>query len=941
MVTVTGYAGSISQTEGKYSSTKYYRKWNQTDNLKKSGSTIYCGVLSNNNNNTLIGSKAGTWNRPSTISLKNFGFTVPEGARITKIRVGYSHWRVKYGGTYGSFAAPTLSLLNTKYSKKGYSLPFDTNKSKSFVTDFTGQFTSSMINNANFGVKINYPANTSSNVCRIALQNVFIQITYETQEVYLNVSSSAEEVYVNEETSLALTVSSKNGSISSYTSKVEFTLPTGLTFTGKTGGVGTFTQTGQKVVWTGNFNNSKSINVTFNVKSTSTGSKLITFQETGSLASTKINLKILENNAKLTCDYIAIHEEKEEFQINFDITANEIGLPANDVTVNFPESFTVLNVESEDVLIPVGVNNSFTFSTNFTEQTNNFISFTVSCSTAGLQSFTTVFNSKTVNYQVKIKPSNLTVPYFACIRLNEEELDRLGDGKTYTITSIMKIVIDEENLSLFDPYDYNYRVGVFNAQEQTGYTSIDYLSNARWSEPVSEANSEEEISLTFDYCEGYPVIIFITGEYIEANARAVKLQYTHPVVMEKEFKQHLEEPGLFPYPLKKIASVDEYCISELNSQYTTNNVRAYKMDMSGLIVNENTVVQGVTVDFDINCDSEFSLLMKLIANNKTGQRSININETTGHASIGGQFDLWGLDFEDFLEDNLENVELEINLSNPFSHDSHIEINNLHVTFHYIEVADSVVKAWVNGKDLRYYNMFLESVTVPAGTENEVKYLNVDGTDSTLAYRSNIQKKKITIKFIVGGCDLTETSLFMERIGRLFSNERDKFNKPILNSIEFSNYPDRVWYFLIEDAIDADVEFADYEGKIELIVPAGTSYNKNITITNAYGVNSSIAKINPEIYIVANDNEITITEENSQQKFIIHGEDLSGQLLRIDCANRKVYKLTESSDVTGEYINTDITDKVDFNSDWFIVYGEYNFSCNNTANIQSVRFFERW
>ena len=182
---------------------------------------------------------------------------------------------------------------------------------------------------------------------------------------------------------------------------------------------------------------------------------------------------------------------------------------------------------------------------------------------------------------------------------------------------------------------------------------------------------------------------------------------------------------------------------------------------------------------------------------------------------------------------------------------------------------------------------------------------------------------------------------MERIGRLFSNERDKFNKPILNSIEFSNYPDRVWYFLMEDSIEADVEFAEYEGKIELIVPAGTSYNKNMTITNAYGVNSSIAKINPELYIVANDDEISITEENSHQKFTIHGEDIAGQLLRIDCANRKVYKLTESSDVTGEYINTDITDEVDFNSDWFIVYGEYNFNCNNTANIQSVRFFERW
>ena len=588
-----------------------------------------------------------------------------------------------------------------------------------------------------------------------------------------------------------------------------------------------------------------------------------------------------------------------------------------------------------------GQNNVFVINPDFTDTTGNFVNFTVSSSTSGLQHFTSVFNNQTVVYTVKIKPSDLTIPYFTCIRLDEHELDRLGDGKTYSVTSIMKCIIDTENLDVYDPYDYNYRVGVFNAQEQTGYTSIDYLSNSKWSEPLSEINTEQEITVDFDYTKDYPVIIFITGEYLEADARAVKLQYTHPVIMENEFKQHLEEPGLFPYPLKKIATVDEYCISELNSQTTTNNIRAYKMDMSGLIVNENTVVQGITVDFDINCDSEFALLMKLITNDKTGQRSININETTGHASIGGQFDLWGLDFEDFLDDNLENVELEINLSNPFNHDSHIEINNLHVTFHYIEVADSVVKAWVNGKDLRYYNMFLESVVVPAGTENEVKYLNVDGTDSTVAYRSNIQKKKIKIKFIVGGCDITETSQFMERIGRLFSNERDKFNKPILNTIEFSNYPDRVWYFLMEDSIDSEVEFADYEGKIELIVPAGTSYSKIPNISNAYGVNSSIAKINPEIYVIATENILNITEELSGQKMVIRDDNLAGKLLRIDCANRQAYVLTESSETIGEYVNTSITKSVDFNSDWFIVYGEYRFNCNNTGNIQSVSFYERW
>ena len=115
----------------------------------------------------------------------------------------------------------------------------------------------------------------------------------------------------------------------------------------------------------------------------------------------------------------------------------------------------------------------------------------------------------------------------------------------------------------------------------------------------------------------------------------------------------------------------------------------------------------------------------------------------------------------------------------------------------------------------------------------------------------------------------------------------------------------------------------------------------MNISNAYGVNNSIAKVNPEIYIFALENTVVITEDRSNQELIIRGNNIVNKLLRIDCSNREAYLLEDNPDNAEEYVNINITSDVDINCDWFVIQGEYSFNCNNTANIQSVRFFERW
>ena len=65
-------------------------------------------------------------------------------------------------------------------------------------------------------------------------------------------------------------------------------------------------------------------------------------------------------------------------------------------------------------------------------------------------------------------------------------------------------------------------------------------------------------------------------------------------------------------------------------------------------------------------------------------------------------------------------------------------------------------------------------------------------------------------------------------------------------------------------------------------------------------------------------------------------DWQSKVVMIDCANRQVWLLENEEDTTG----TDITQYVDFNSDWFRLYGEYSFSSSD-CTIRTITFKERW
>ena len=140
---------------------------------------------------------------------------------------------------------------------------------------------------------------------------------------------------------------------------------------------------------------------------------------------------------------------------------------------------------------------------------------------------------------------------------------------------------------------------------------------------------------------------------------------------------------------------------------------------------------------------------------------------------------------------------------------------------------------------------------------------------------------------------------------------------------------------MEEPFDVDTEITDYNIKAQLTIPSGTSYSLYDTVTNTTGNANGLAAVNPIITVRPSDVNIQITESNSGQTFnIAYTGDWNDHTVEIDCEDRKVYL------IKGEDERIDISKYADYNSDWFRLDGEYEFSSVN-CTILSVIFNERW
>ena len=564
---------------------------------------------------------------------------------------------------------------------------------------------------------------------------------------------------------------------------------------------------------------------------------------------------------------------------------------------------------------------------------------------------------------------DLTVTDFALLSPTEEELNRLGTGYPYIVQSNMKFTTTDTNTR---NWYKNNRIGVFNnaiednitveeveidgeivdvITDTTDYTNLtdeEIFENAEyWSSETGGLNEYNNLECEFTYNSDYPLYIICTGDYPEATTYDYDtgtISYTEPCIIEKTSYNGSEANGNYPTPIINLINGDgNTSETQIPTLDTTNPVIIYDLPLDeDYGTNEEISIRGIEVTGTIAQSDELVLTAKLTnTDGITGERTtvINNQDTTvdndSTFKLGGLGDLWGFRTTELT--NLEDWELQLTVNNLLLEDvGNINIGDITIIL-YVETLDKQeINIKIEDEDLSYYGAVIKDVKIMEGLETDTSFLDIDGTDTNEPYRQNIREKEIEIELSIGGCDIITSTDMLQQLTQLLVNDKDSLNRPILKRIEFSHRPGEYYLYLLQKAIEADLEITHYNVKVKLTIPAGTSYSKESIVTNITGNVQGLAAVSPMISFKPQSSVIEINELVSGQRFSMgYGGDWQSKIVELDCANRIAYLKTNEDDTQP----VDISKYVDFNSDWFRLHGEYSFSGTNCV-IRRVEYQER-
>ena len=572
-------------------------------------------------------------------------------------------------------------------------------------------------------------------------------------------------------------------------------------------------------------------------------------------------------------------------------------------------------------------------------------------------------------YQFLVSPQTGEVVNSIFLQPSEEETDRLGTGYPYLAQADMKQTTN-------DTYKRNWyknnRIGVFNnpissnititettdpdtgevtetINDTTDYenlTPTQIIENAEyWSNNLAGINTYDNVDCEFTYNENYPLYIIITGDHTEAESAGFdpgNITFNNVCIIEKQVYKGREQTGNYPEPISNLLdeNIAETSIPNLD---TTETIVLYDFPLDEEYGTDEThSIRGIEVTGTIEQADEMVLSAKLVSpSGETGERTIIINnqdtiDSQTEFRFGGLGDLWGFQTTDLT--SLEDWEVQIFANNILlEEEANLNFGDIRVGFYIEQLQEQLINVKVNGEDLSYYGAFIEDAKIPEGLDTDTSFLSIDGTDTNDAYRQNIREKVIELEMSIGECDLQTSTDMLRQLTKLLVNEKDEYNRPIPNTIEFSHYPDVYFEYIMTDTMDISTSAGAYNIKAKLTIPAGTAYSKQNTSTNITGFVQGIASVNPIISLKAQDNVITLQETVTGQKFTIgYDGDWTTGIVEIDCEERKVYHKTNEDDTEP----TDLSRYVDFNSDWFNLHGEYNFNASG-CTVRKVEFTERW
>lgn len=968
MPTITKYCNTYSQTADSNNA-----KFNNLVTLKSASGYAETNTISK---------KGGTHPKPSTVTATNFQFNLPTGAEVTKIKVEYAHRKLATTkDKYPTIPAPTIDLVGASAKAKTGVAPLGVTKTNS--VSWTGKWTRSVINSANFGVKIAYKSNTSKDYTgKIRLSLLRITVEYKLPNFALALSVNGDKT-VEKEGTVNITLSNLNKT--SYSPNVQITLPSQVTYLGS---LNTITKnsntslTWKPTIKSNTSNAGVSLKIRFDeatvdstvsvtVRETYSGkSKTATFSISPEVIHDEETSGDIPTNTDVESDtdddgnliivmpsdivYQTINEEfaftirKEDMQYNETINAWEQEVKVDhEITHIVPEgdAFAIIRYEAD---IPRGIGFFRVYDWGNKESATYRIRF----STTGVQTISLLnSNDEYVPHHFYVLPQPDMALSSTILQLTQEELDRLGDGYAYIIQTYAKIINNGTHDPLSYPILHNFRLGAYNDTVPSTNPEEHIIQNAQYNTgAINETNTYTNLTTEFIYNKEYPVYIIITGQYLDYHPDEFEIKYTQPVLIDTDTydERGRTTNNLLPYEIHNTILDSETSSLTLNTFQESNTIVVYDFELpDNFSTDDEVAIRGIKLSADIIADDECIISAKLkLDGGKTGERSLVLApldsmSEEGQITLGGSTDLWGFSVGEMQ--NLDQAEIELSFNNLFTNENNqvqLQISNITVTVYYLNITqiNEIEKCLINDENIAWYGAYLKNLADLHGLKTDTSYITVKGTDTNEPYVQTIQEKEIEIDFGIDADTVKESSELMKSFARHVVNERDKYNKPILNKIEFPDlYPNEHWDFILDGGISHSVSFKEHEGTLKLIIPAGTSYSNEDTYANTRGYNNGIANVNPIITAIPLAETVEITETVHKQNWKIQYPFPENSLLEINCNDRTAtLKTIEDENNAG----TDITEYADYNNDWFLLYlGEFNFE-SQTSIIRTVQYNER-
>lgn len=549
-----------------------------------------------------------------------------------------------------------------------------------------------------------------------------------------------------------------------------------------------------------------------------------------------------------------------------------------------------------------------------------------------------------------VRPKNYTELAFTRVKIPESVTSAMGDRIDYIAITRAKISPkDNTTPYTIENMKRNFRFCVMNSLKEYVDDEDLFKQHSIYSSMIQK-KEWLEFRLGFTYRAEYPLYFWWSHDYLQSqNFDILDVEFQQPQLYEKAEYTTYEEPALYPKPVTALLGDTGYGTVTIPARKSTNTVYLDDWDDGGLFKNVdlgNIVIQGIQVEWDYKVPNteNIELQLRIWTNNggvkRNGYRNITLKPNKTTNAIGDAWDTFGLTPHNLR--NLNEMKLDVVLSNRGNSPVEVGLKDFKLNLHRLYVNKQMYGFNVNGERSEEYGIFLQDdFDWDFGTKNDVKYYNTSGTDIHTGYRLNIDKKELSFKFSVGDCDIEEAEHLMEKIVKLFTNERTLYNKPIPKYLIFDHMPNWVFWWIREQPFDTKIEYGNiYTCTCKLTIPEGTARNNVLTVTGSHGSNTGVARVQPKVYgNVLKDGGFTINETVTGQNIsvtntVITPKIKTGDRIVIDSENRTV-----ELQKTGKSPEN-ITQYVDWSSTWFSVIDEFKFT-SDTVDIYDVTFRERW